>query len=521
MYARVRLVCLSLSLCAAISATPQTSNNFRQVNLVSNVPGLALNVDPDLAKPWGIAFSVGQPFRIVSNSNGKFKSYDATGAQQDPRAIVAPPSGGMSSAMPSGVAANPTSLFVPRTSLSTPFIFATQKGTISTEYADGRGDILLTTILTVDNSSQGAEYTGLAVSTPDCCAPFLAVADFHGGFVETLTSDFQPLGIPGAFIDPNLPAGYAPFNISVIGNDVFVDYAVQDAAGHDPVFGPGNGIIDIYDLAGSFVRRFASNGPLNAPWGVVKASANFGEFSNDVLVGNIGDGTINAFDPVMGEFIGQLKDGNGNVIANSNLRGMVFGEANTTADPNTLYITSSPAGATSGVFAAISVNNGGAGPDFSLSASPGAASVSPGQSTMFSLTATPVADFRGAFSFSCTATAGVTCSVGQATVDVMTGAATVTLTATAAASSQSMAVMSFTFPCVLLAGLCFARRGRSLRANGVSMIALAAAAFGIVATIGCGSYSRMMRPAGGTASIVVTATAGSVSHTSALVLTVQ
>ncbi len=279
MYVRVRLICLVLSLCAAISATAQNSNNFRQVNLVSNVPGLALSVDPDLANPWGIALSAGQPFRIVSNSNGKFKSYDATGAQLDPRAVVAPPSGDMTSAMPSGVAANPTSLFVPRTNLSTPFLFATPKGTISTEYADGRGDILLTTILMIDNSSHGAEYTGLAVLTPDCCAPFLAVADFHGGFVDTFNSDFQPLGISGAFIDPNLPAGYAPFNISVIGNDVFVAYALQDAMGHDPVFGRGNGIIDIYDLAGSFVRRFASKGPLNAPWGVVKASANFGEFS--------------------------------------------------------------------------------------------------------------------------------------------------------------------------------------------------------------------------------------------------
>ena len=119
-YVRVRLVWLFLSLCAAISAIAQNGNNFRQVNLVSNVPGLALKVDPDLASPWGIALSAGQPFRIVSNSNGKFKSYDATGAQLDSRAVVAPPSGDMTSAMPSGVAANPTSLFVPRTSLSTP-----------------------------------------------------------------------------------------------------------------------------------------------------------------------------------------------------------------------------------------------------------------------------------------------------------------------------------------------------------------------------------------------------------------
>jgi uncharacterized protein (TIGR03118 family) len=267
----------------AFSASAQ--NNFHQVNLVSNVPGLALNVDPDLVNPWGIALSAGQPFRIVSNTRGDFHSYDATGAPQDPRAVVAGPAGAAAPAKPSGVATNPTSLFVPRSSFATPFIFATEDGTISTEYADERGDILSTTILTVDNSSRGAEYTGLAVLTPDCCAPFLAAADFHGGFIDTFTADFEPLGIPGAFIDPNLPAGYAPFNISVIGNEVFVAYALQDTAQRNPLFGAGSGIIDIYDLAGTFVQRFASNGPLNAPWGVVKASASFGEFSNDILVG--------------------------------------------------------------------------------------------------------------------------------------------------------------------------------------------------------------------------------------------
>lgn len=521
MYVRNRFVFLAMGLFVALSANAQ-NNNFRQVDLVSNVPGLALTVDPDLVDPWGIAISPGQAFRIVSNSKGDFKSYDGTGAPRGLGIVVAAPAGATAPSKPSGVVANPTSLFVPSTSQSTPFLYATEDGTISTEYADSRGDILITTILTVDNSAHGAEYMGLAVLTPDCCAPFLAAADFHGGFIDTFTSFFAPLGIPGAFIDPALPAGYAPFNISVIENQVFVAYALQDTAKQNAVAGQGNGIIDIYDLAGDFVRRFASNGSLNAPWSVVKASANFGAFSNDILVGNVGDGIINAFDPTTGEFLGQLKDGNGNVIVNLNLHGMVFGQP-TMGDPDTLYITSSLAGGTNGVFAAISVNPGGAGPDFSLSSSPGSATISPGQSTMFSITATPVGDFRGAFSFSCNAGSAATCVVGQTTVDAATGAASVTVTATAAASTQSMALTGLMFPGLIMAGLCLVarRRSRSWQANCARMIALAVATLAIATTAGCGGSGRMMRPPATTSSIVVTATAGQVSHTSTFTLTVQ
>jgi len=121
-------------------------------------------------------------------------------------------------------------------------------------------------------------------------------ANFNIGLVETYTTGFAGVTPPGSFTDPNLPVGYAPFNIQPIGNQVFVTYAVQNSAKHDPVKTAGNGIVSVFNLDGTFVKRFASNGVLNAPWGVVQASANFGAFSNDILIGNFGDGTINAFD---------------------------------------------------------------------------------------------------------------------------------------------------------------------------------------------------------------------------------
>src|SRR5262249_19733224 len=237
----------------------------------------------------------------------------------------------------------------------------------------------------------------------------------------------------------------------VAGDHVFVAYALQDAAQHDPVAGAGNGIVDIYNLDGSFVRRFATNGQLNVPSGIVQAGANFGAFSNDLLIGNSGDGLINAFDPSSGQFLGTLKDGNGNPIANLNLHSMVFGDGNA-GDASTLYVTAGLGGGTAGVFAAIGVNTSGAGPDFSLNPDRPSVTVAPGQPGSFSIKATPAGNFRAAFSFSCNAPSAVTCTLGAPTVDPVTGSATVGVTATASAGTSSMAA-AFVLPGLLFAGI--------------------------------------------------------------------
>jgi uncharacterized protein (TIGR03118 family) len=138
----------------------------------------------------------------------------------------------------------------------------------------------------------------------------------------------------------------------VVGSEVFVTYALQNAAKNAAVAGRGNGIVDIYELDGSFVKRFVSHAQLNAPWGVAKASAEFGPFSNDILIANLGDGTINAFNPITGAFAGQIKNAAGTVIVNPGLRGIVFGTSGT-GDPNTLYFTSGVPGRPS-FFGAIS-----------------------------------------------------------------------------------------------------------------------------------------------------------------------
>lgn len=512
-------VCLLFASIVSIQSAGAQANNYTQTNLVSNVPGLALRVDIDLEHPWGMAGSASQPFRIAANGKGQFRSYDGAGAEQDPRGTIAVPTGVTAAANPTGVAANTTGYFVPPGSLASPFLFATRQGTISGEYADNRGDILSTTILVADHGFQGAEYTGLAVLAPDCCAPFLAAADFHRGFIETLTALFAPLGIPGAFIDPNLPAGYAPWNLQVANNQVFVAYALQDAAQHDPVAGAGKGIVDIYNLDGSFARRFASNGALNVPSAIVQASANFGAFSNDILIGNFGDGMINAFDPNSGQFLGSLKDGNGNAIVNGNLHSMVFGDGSS-GSADTLYLTAAPGGGNNGIFAAVAVNTAGTGPDFSLNASPSTVTVPAGQAGNFSVTAAPVANFRGAFTFACNAPAAVTCTVGSPTVDAATGSATVAVTATALRTASASAMAAIVLPGILLTGLGFRRRRRS-------GTLFACAAIGMLVVVlagvtGCGSYSgTAMQPQPTSQSFTITASAGSVSHATVLTLNVQ
>jgi uncharacterized protein (TIGR03118 family) len=172
--------------------------------------------------------------------------------------------------------------------------------------------------------------------------------------VETYTSFFSPLAPPGSFTDPTLPTGYAPFGIQVIGKQVFVTYALQDATKRNPVAAPGHGIVSIFDLEGNFIRRFATHGALNAPLAVAKAGPKFGRFSNAILIANFGDGTISGYDST-GKFLARLKDKTGNVIAIYGLQGLKFG-AGGTGNPNILYFTAGPNQGRAGLFGALSVS---------------------------------------------------------------------------------------------------------------------------------------------------------------------
>jgi uncharacterized protein (TIGR03118 family) len=305
---------------------------YTQHNLVSDVPGLADNLDTNLLNPWGIAFSATGPFWISDNHSGLSTVYNSAGVPQPLVVTIPPPAGGTPPAAPTGIVFNTTTNFIVVSNTAAKFIFATEDGTISA-WATGTD-----AVLKADNSASSTIYKGLALGNANG-SNYLYAADFHNGKVDVFDGAFNPVVWPGAFTDTNLPAGFAPFGIKAVGTNVFVTYAMQDAAAEDDVPGPGNGYVDIYDTSGNWVKRFVSNGALDSPWGMAMAPANFGLFAGQLLIGNFGDGTINAFDPASGILVGTLKDTNGAPIAIDGLWDLKFGNGGSAGSTNTLYFT--------------------------------------------------------------------------------------------------------------------------------------------------------------------------------------
>jgi uncharacterized protein (TIGR03118 family) len=333
-----------------------TSSGFQQTNLVSDAAGTAAHTDPFLLNPWGVAFEPGQSFWVADNNRGSVKVFDSSGKPDIPSVVGIPTvSGSTLPSAPTGVVFNPVAQDFLVRGTPAQFLFATEDGTIST-WAVVNGSLPPNALLARDDSASGAVYKGLAILTPQCCREYLALTNFHNGFIATYDINFNLLATTGSFKDRNLPAGYSPFNIQQIGTQVFVTYAVQDASGTNPIVAAGNGIVSIFDQEGNFIRRFASNGTLNAPWGIVQASATFGRFSNDILIGNFGDGTINAYDPATGKFLGQLKDTSGRVITNPGLWALVF-RSDGIGNANTLYFTAGSSAENHGLFGAIAPQN--------------------------------------------------------------------------------------------------------------------------------------------------------------------
>lgn len=315
------------------------TEGYRVTPLASDLPGFGQE-SPPLFDPWGIAFLPQQNFVIAEYASGRVDAYDANGTLRGGVTIPAPPGSSEGLSRPTGVAAIPEADFGVISGPGYQFLVAADNGTIWGFSVAGGIPQAVTRF--VDMSSTAASYTGVAVVRPACCGAYAAVANFGQGFVDTFTRLGDPLSLSpftaNPFIDPNLPSGYAPFNVAVVGNEVFVTYALQDSA-HAPVFAPGAGMVNVFDLVGNFLRRFASpGGVLSAPWGITRASANFGPFSNAILIGNAGDGRINAFD-ADGNALGALGDGNGGPFLLIGVRGLAF-RADGFADADTLYQTS-------------------------------------------------------------------------------------------------------------------------------------------------------------------------------------
>jgi uncharacterized protein (TIGR03118 family) len=374
-----KLASLTLAAISAFSfaAAADPPTRYQVTRLTSDISGAA-NLDPVLQNAWGVAFTPGgSPFWVADNATGCSTLYDGAGIPQPqaaPLKVKIPLPGGkvpasdcmhvnpssppsVTPAAPTGLVWNPTTTFlVPKTESPALFIWDTEDGTIAA-WASG-----LTpadqAVLAVDNSSSGAVYKGLAFGS-NVHGTFLFATNFRAAKIEVFapngSTGFQPASaseIDGDLTDPSIPNGFAPFGIQNIGGVLFVTYAKQNAAKHDDVAGQGNGFVDMFDTDGHLLKRFATRGQLNSPWGVTRASFTFGDFSGDILVGNFGDGTINAYDPATGNFRGTVRDVNNKALVIDGLWTLTLGGGRN-SNPNTLYFTAGPNGETDGLFGTI------------------------------------------------------------------------------------------------------------------------------------------------------------------------
>jgi uncharacterized protein (TIGR03118 family) len=333
-------VAVPATIAAASTGTVRAAghNEFRQTNLISDLGNQGAQVvDPDLKNPWGLALGPATPLWVADNNAGAATIYTispgGTTAQKVTNTVTLP--GGRASTgdgpSPTGQVFNPTAGFVVTSTAGTGparFIYSAEAGQISAWSPAADPFTAGAATAQVEFSSPTAVYKGLAIAgTED--GTFLYASNFHDGTVDVFNSRFRRVHLDGNFRDPAIPAGYAPFGIQELDGHLYVTYALQNAAKHDDVAGPGHGFIDIYTTSGFLIKRLASRGTLNSPWGLALAPGGFGPFGGRLIAGNFGDGLINVFGRFSGHFDGRLLNEQGQPIQNDDLWGLQFGTATT------------------------------------------------------------------------------------------------------------------------------------------------------------------------------------------------
>ncbi len=342
------------------------SQFYAQHNLISDGSIPADHTDPNLVNAWGLDSSNTSPWWISDNQTGKSTLFNvgANNGAGSIQAVFTVPGAGGAQGNPTGLVFNGGNGFVVNNGQGTSralFIFSSEDGTISAF----RGNPIVTVVPNANAPAHGAIYKGLAIDSRTAGTRLYAT-DFHNGKVDIFDSSFHLLTVPGAFTDPALPPGFAPFGIQTIGDTIYVTYALQDEDAEDDVAGPGNGYVDAYDTSGNLIRRVASAGELNSPWGLALAPADFGRFSGDLLVGNFGNGRIHVFDPSQitstGEFeaVGLMHSTAGKPIQIDGLWALQFGHGTSSTSANgltnTLFFTAGPNDEGNGLFGRIDLS---------------------------------------------------------------------------------------------------------------------------------------------------------------------
>jgi uncharacterized protein (TIGR03118 family) len=350
---------------AAASAGASPPGGYQQINMVSDLPGVASLTDPDLVNAWGLSASPGtdaapgSPLWVSDNGTDKTTLYAGATATTVTKVPAFPNGIDVTSGAPTGQVFNIDSTgFVVRDAAGNSgralFIFDSENGGID-GWNPGVGATMpgpsTVTEVAVKNGAN-AVYKGLAIAVASDGHTYLYAANFRSGRVEAYDDTFTPVELPGGlFVDTKIPAGFAPFNVQELAGQLYVSYAKQNATLHDDVAGQGNGFVDVFTNDGAFVKRLVTRGQLNSPWGLALAPASFGRFGGALLVGNFGDGSINAYNPTTGAHLGQLRGTNGPIVIDG-LWGLRFGNGNA-AKTGELVFSAGPNGESHGLLGKI------------------------------------------------------------------------------------------------------------------------------------------------------------------------
>ena len=525
------LACASV----ALSAAAQSGGAYKVTNIISDGSVPAITIDPNFIDPWGMSTSGN--WWISTNVTGYNYVVPSTGVIAFK--VIVPAASGLTTAtgQPTGsvTTGGATGMILPNATKAS-FLFSTLDGTIS-GWNNKLGTANAISQMVVNNSATNAVYTGLALVNNSLGSYVLAPNFGAGKTIEVYDNTFKPAKLTGSFTDPNLPTNYAPYAIHVINNLIYVTYTVRSTTTYQETLAPGNGIVNVFDNVGNFVSRIATGGNLNAPWGVAIAPANFGIFSNDILIGNFGDGIINVYDPKTFAFLGQVLDATGKPLAYASLWELLPGGTTVTGstgvssgDPSTVYFSAGLTNEAHGLVAGIANDSTTAGtPAFGIFSSNPNTTVTAGSSTQVSLAVAPTYKFAGTVTLACTGlSAGVTCTFAPSTLTVSpTAPATGTVTiqtskynaslqpqhlrGTIAAGITSALLLPFT------SLLALRRRRQSIRLLGFVFALIAAT--GILT--GCATYTPQVSTPIGNSQVIVTATGNGLTQQTTINLTVK
>jgi len=339
--------CSTLIIALGLFSPAPEAGAFIATNLVTDDQAAhsAVLTDPNLVNAWGISRTGTSPFWVSDNGTGVATLYRVnpiTGVPSIAPLIVSIPGlGNLTGQVAAGVAGSFN---------GDAFLFVSEDGTVS-GWRGALGTLAETLVIgSPDNVYKGSAFQNILGNG------YLYAANFHTGKIDVYKGNGAAPNLAGNFVDPGIPAGYAPFNVQDIGDKIYVTYALQNAAGDEDVSGPGHGFVSVFDNQGNFISRVGSQGTLDSPWGLALAPSSFGAYAGDLLVGNFGDGTINVFDLATNSFLAQLLGPDGNPLVIDGLWGLIPGSgAGNGGSSQAIYFSAGPDGESHGLFGVILV----------------------------------------------------------------------------------------------------------------------------------------------------------------------